>query len=230
MSVRAPGELSGIGMTSLRTRARMVERLREQGVRDLRVLEAMGTVPRHLFVDEALRHRAYEDTSLPINYGQTISQPYVVARMIEVLASGRKGPRALGKVLEIGTGCGYQAAVLASIAGEVYTVERIRQLHDRARRNLLGLKLSNLRLVHADGRAGLEQAAPFDSIIIAAASSEVPEPLLQQLGRGGRMVLPLRRGGMQDEQRLVLVERVGRGFEQSELELVRFVPLEIGKA
>jgi len=230
MSVRAPGELSGIGMTSLRTRARMVERLREQGVRDLRVLEAMGTVPRHLFVDEALRHRAYEDTALPINYGQTISQPYVVARMIEVLAAGRDGPRELGKVLEIGTGCGYQAAVLASIAREVYTVERIRQLHDRARRNLLGLKLSNLRLVHADGRAGLERAAPYDSIIVAAATYEVPEALLQQLARGGRMILPLRRGGTQDAQRLVLVERVGRGFEQSELELVRFVPLESGKA
>jgi len=230
MSVRAPGELSGIGMTSLRTRVRMVERLREQGVRDLRVLEAMGTVPRHLFVDEALRHRAYEDTALPINYGQTISQPYVVARMIEVLAAGRDGPRELGKVLEIGTGCGYQAAVLASIAREVYTVERIRQLHDRARRNLLGLKLSNLRLVHADGRAGLERAAPYDSIIVAAATYEVPEALLQQLARGGRMILPLRRGGTQDAQRLVLVERVGRGFEQSELELVRFVPLESGKA
>jgi protein-L-isoaspartate(D-aspartate) O-methyltransferase len=230
MSVRAPGEISGIGMTSLRTRARMVERLREQGVRDRRVLEAMGTVPRHLFVDEALRHRAYEDTALPINYGQTISQPYVVARMIEVLVSGRNGPRELGKVLEIGTGCGYQAAVLASIAREVYSVERIRQLHERARRNLLGLKLSNLRMVHADGRAGLKEAAPFDSIIIAAATSEVPEALLQQLARGGRMVLPLRRDGTQLEQRLVQVERVGRGFEHSEFELVRFVPLESGKA
>jgi len=230
MSVRAPGELSGIGMTSLRTRARMVERLREQGVRDERVLTAMGTVPRHLFVDEALRHRAYEDTALPINYGQTISQPYVVARMIEVLANGRKGRRELGRVLEIGTGCGYQAAVLATIAHEVYSIERIRQLHDRARRNLLGLKLSNLRLVHGDGRAGLEQAAPFDSIVLAAASSEVPEALLRQLARGGRMVLPLRRGGAQDEQRLVLVERVGHGFEETELELVRFVPLESGKA
>jgi protein-L-isoaspartate(D-aspartate) O-methyltransferase len=230
MSMRAPGELSGIGMTSLRTRARMVERLREQGLRDARVLEAMGTVPRHLFVDEALRHRAYEDTALPINYGQTISQPYVVARMIEVLAAGKTGPRDPGKVLEIGTGCGYQAAVLASIAREVYTVERIRELHDRARRNLLGLKLSNLRLVHGDGRMGLEQAAPFDSIILAAASGEVPQALLRQLARGGRMVLPLRRGGVQAEQRLVLVERVGRGFEETELELVRFVPLESGKA
>ena len=218
--------ISGIGMTSQRTRGRLIERLREQGIKDETVLAAMFEVPRHLFVDEALASRAYDDVSLPINYNQTISQPYIVARMIEVLRANAP----LGIVLEIGTGCGYQAAVLASIAGEVYTVERIRQLHDRARRNLLGLKLSNLRLVHADGRAGLEQAAPFDSIIIAAASSEVPEALLQQLARGGRMVLPLRRGGTQDEQRLVLVERVGRGFEQSELELVRFVPLEIGKA
>lgn len=230
MSVRAPGEMSGIGMTSLRTRARMVERLREQGVRDERVLTAMGTVPRHLFVDEALRHRAYEDTALPINYGQTISQPYVVARMIEILATGRKARRELGKVLEIGTGCGYQAAVLASLAREVYSIERLREMLDRARRNLLGLKLSNLRLVHGDGRTGLDQAAPFDSIIVAAASNEVPEALLQQLARGGRMVLPLRRGEAEDMQRLVLLERVGRGFEETELELVRFVPLESGKA
>jgi len=230
MSVRAPGEMSGIGMTSLRTRVRMVERLREQGVRDERVLTAMGTVPRHLFVDEALRHRAYEDTALPINYGQTISQPYVVARMIEILTTGKKARRELGKVLEIGTGCGYQAAVLATLAHEVYSIERIREMHDRARRNLLGLKLSNLRLVHGDGRAGLDQAAPFDSIIIAAASNEVPEALLQQLARGGRMVLPLRRGAAEDRQRLVLLERVGRGFEETDLELVRFVPLESGKA
>lgn len=230
MSVRAPGELSGIGMTSRRTRARMVERLREQGVRDERVLAAMSAVPRHLFVDEALRHRAYEDTALPINYGQTISQPYVVARMIEILATGKKTRRELGKVLEIGTGCGYQAAVLATLAREVYSIERIREMHDRARRNLLGLKLSNLRLVHGDGRGGLDQAAPFDSIIIAAASNEVPEALLQQLARGGRMVLPLRRGAAEDRQRLVLLERVARGFEETDLELVRFVPLESGKA
>jgi len=222
--------MSGIGMTSLRTRVRMVERLREQGVRDERVLTAMGTVPRHLFVDEALRHRAYEDTALPINYGQTISQLYVVARMIEILTTGKKARRELGKVLEIGTGCGYQAAVLATLAHEVYSIERIREMHDRARRNLLGLKLSNLRLVHGDGRAGLDQAAPFDSIIIAAASNEVPEALLQQLARGGRMVLPLRRGAAEDRQRLVLLERVGRGFEETDLELVRFVPLESGKA
>jgi len=194
------------------------------------VLTAMGTVPRHLFVDEALRHRAYEDTALPINYGQTISQPYVVARMIEILTTGKKARRELGKVLEIGTGCGYQAAVLATLAHEVYSIERIREMHDRARRNLLGLKLSNLRLVHGDGRAGLDQAAPFDSIIIAAASNEVPEALLQQLARGGRMVLPLRRGAAEDRQRLVLLERVGRGFEETDLELVRFVPLESGKA
>ena len=230
MSVRAPGELSGIGMTSRRTRARMVERLREQGVRDARVLAAMGTVPRHLFVEEALAHRAYEDTALPINFGQTISRPYVVARMIEVLATGRDGPRDPGRVLEIGTGCGYQAAVLASVAREVYSIERIRGLHDRARRNLLGLRLSNLRLVHDDGRSGLAQAAPFDSVILAAATAEVPQALLQQLAQGGRMVLPQRRGEQEDAQCLVLIERSGRGYEQTVLEQVRFVPLENGKA
>lgn len=230
MKAHGPRDAAGTGMTSQRTRLRMVERLREKGIRDERVLAAMGAVPRHLFVDEALASRAYEDTALPINYGQTISQPYVVARMIEVLASGRRGRRDLGRVLEIGTGCGYQAAVLATIATEVFSIERIRELHDRARRNLLGLKLSNLRLVHGDGRRGLEQAAPFDSIVLAAASSELPEALLRQLARGGRMVLPLRRGGTRNQQRLVLVERVGHGYEETELELVRFVPLESGKA
>ena len=209
-------------MTSERTRRRMVERLRGQGIRDARVLDAMAAVPRHLFVEEALASRAYEDTALPIGFGQTISQPYVVARMIEVLLE-----KAPGKVLEVGTGCGYQAAVLAGVFPEVYSIERIKGLHERARANLLGLRLKNLRLVHGDGYAGLEKAAPFHSIILAAAPREVPEALRRQLAPGGRMVLPLNSGGA---QRLLLVERNGRGFIESELDAVRFVPMEAGKA
>ena len=209
-------------MTSERTRRRMVERLRGQGIRDARVLEAMAAVPRHLFVEEALASRAYEDTALPIGFGQTISQPYVVARMIEVLLE-----KAPGKVLEVGTGCGYQAAVLAGVFPEVYSIERIKGLHERARANLLGLRLKSLRLVHGDGYAGLEKAAPFHSIILAAAPREVPEALRRQLAPGGRMVLPLDSGGA---QRLLLVERNGRGFIESELDAVRFVPMEAGKA
>lgn len=215
--------VTGIGMTSQRTRRRMVERLRDQGIRDERVLAAMAAVPRHLFVEEALASRAYEDTALPIGFGQTISQPYVVARMIETVLEGRSP----GKTLEVGTGCGYQAAVLAQVFPEVYSVERIKALLERARGNLLGLRLANLRLAHGDGHAGLEKAAPFQSIIVAAAARRVPEALLGQLAPGGRMVLPLESGGA---QRLVLVERNGRGFVESELDAVRFVPLEAGKA
>jgi protein-L-isoaspartate(D-aspartate) O-methyltransferase len=200
----------------------MVERLRGQGIRDERVLDAMAAVPRHLFVEEALASRAYEDTALPIGFGQTISQPYVVARMIQVLLE--KTP---GKVLEVGTGCGYQAAVLARVFPEVYSIERIKGLHERARANLLGLRLKNLRLAHGDGYAGLEKAAPFQSIILAAAPREVPEALRRQLAPGGRMVLPLNTSGV---QRLLLVERSGRGFVESELDAVRFVPMEAGKA
>jgi len=214
---------TGIGMTSPRTRARMVERLRGQGIRDERVLAAMAAVPRHLFVEEALASRAYEDTALPIGFGQTISQPYVVARMIEVLIESRIPE----KLLEVGTGCGYQAAVLAQVFPEVYSIERIKALLARARGNLLGLRLANLRLAHGDGCAGLESAAPFQSILVAAAARRVPEALLRQLAPGGRMVLPLHAGGA---QRLVLVERDGRGFVESELDAVRFVPMEVGKA
>ena len=209
-------------MTSERTRRRMVERLRGQGIRDERVLDAMAAVPRHLFVEEALASRAYEDTALPIGFGQTISQPYVVARMIQVLLE--KTP---GRVLEVGTGCGYQAAVLARVFPEVYSIERIKGLHERARANLLALRLKNLRLAHGDGYAGLEKAAPFQSIILAAAPREVPEALRRQLAASGRMVLPLNTSGV---QRLLLVERSGRGFVESELDAVRFVPMEAGKA
>ena len=225
-SMRAAGRsVAGIGMTSQRTRARMVERLREQGIADARVLEAMAAVPRHLFVEEALASRAYEDTALPIGFGQTISQPFVVARMIEVLMQGRD----LGKVLEVGTGCGYQAAVLAQLATEVYSVERIRELQERARANLRELRLRNLRLAYADGASGIEKAAPFDSIIVAAAAPEMPQALLQQLARGGKMILPLREGRA-DAQRLVLVERSRLGLTETALDPVRFVPLRPGKA
>ena len=217
--------VAGIGMTSLRTRARMVERLREQGIADGRVLEAMAGVPLHLFVEEALASRAYEDTALPIGFGQTISRPYVVARMIEVLLQQREP----GKVLEVGTGCGYQAAVLAGVAAEVYSIERIRELLERARANLRELRLKNLRLAHGDGAAGLEKAAPFDSIILAAAAVELPQALLRQLAPGGRMILPLRDGAA-GAQRLILVERGARGYTETALDPVRFVPLRAGKA
>jgi protein-L-isoaspartate(D-aspartate) O-methyltransferase len=215
--------VSGVGMTSQRTRGRMVERLRGQGIRDERVLAAMAAVPRHLFVEEALASRAYEDTALPIGFGQTISQPYAVARMIQAVL--RDGPP--GKALEVGTGCGYQAAVAAQVFAEVYSVERIKGLLERARANLLGLRLSNLRLAHGDGHAGLEKAAPFQAIIVAAAARSVPQALLAQLAPGGRMVLPLDSG---PAQKLLLVERNGRGFIESELDEVRFVPMKAGKA
>ncbi|HEX5476272.1 MAG TPA: protein-L-isoaspartate(D-aspartate) O-methyltransferase [Burkholderiales bacterium] len=217
---------SGIGMTSQRTRARMVERLREQGIRDERVLDALAEVPRHLFVEEALASRAYEDTALPIGFSQTISQPYVVARMIEQLIRGVATP---GKVLEIGTGCGYQAAVLARLFREVYSIERIKGLHERARANLLGLRLSNLRLVHGDGHTGLAKAAPFQAIVVAAAAREVPAALLGQLAPGGRMILPLGES-RREAQRLVLLERSGRAIVETGLDPVRFVPLQSGKA
>lgn len=224
MNARRPRDSAGIGMTSQRTRLRMLERLREKGIRDERVLAAMSAVPRHLFVDEALASRAYEDTALPIGFSQTISQPYVVARMIESLIGDNGMP---ARVLEVGTGCGYQAAVLAQLAREVYSVERIRALLERARANLRALRLSNLRLSHGDGTLGLEPAAPFDAIIVAAAARAVPPALLQQLARGGRMVLPLKSKG--GAQRLAVYERGARAITQTTLDEVLFVPLETGK-
>jgi protein-L-isoaspartate(D-aspartate) O-methyltransferase len=214
---------AGIGMTSQRTRTRMVERLRGSGITDERVLGAMAAVPRHLFVEEALASRAYEDTALPIGFAQTISRPFVVARMIELAIAARE-PK---NVLEVGTGCGYQAAVLAHIFPEVYSIERLKVLLERARANLLGFRLTNLRLAHGDGYAGLDKAAPFQCIIVAAAARRLPEALLRQLAPGGRMILPLHEGA---GQRLVLIERSGRGFIESELDPVRFVPMEMGKA
>jgi protein-L-isoaspartate(D-aspartate) O-methyltransferase len=210
--------LQGIGMTSQRTRARMIERLREQGIRDDRVLTAMATVPRHVFVGPALAQRAYEDTALPLILGQTISQPYVVARMIELLLAGRAG---LGKTLEVGAGCGYQAAVLGTLSRQVFAVERLAPLLAQARDNLRLAKLSHVRLKHADGMAGLPEAAPFDTIIVAAAASAVPRALLDQLAPGGRLMLPL---GTHD-QILSLFERTEQGFVETRFDPVRFVPL-----
>jgi protein-L-isoaspartate(D-aspartate) O-methyltransferase len=199
----------------------MVERLREQGIRDERILAAMGFVPRHLFVDEALATRAYEDTALPIGFEQTISQPYVVARMIETLQAGRE----LGRVLEVGTGCGYQAAVLAQLSKDVFSIERIAGLLERARGNLRALRLSNLRLTHGDGYLGLPAAAPFDSIIVAAAAPSLPLVLIEQLSPGGRMILPI---GLV-EQSLCLIDRNATGYSETWLDPVRFVPLRAGK-
>ena len=227
MKAHGPRDAAGTGMTSQRTRLRMVERLREKGIRDERVLAAMGAVPRHLFVDEALASRAYEDTALPIGFSQTISQPYVVARMIESLIGDNGVP---ARVLEVGTGCGYQAAVLAQLAREVYSMERVRALLERARANLRGLRLSNLRLTHGDGNLGLQEAAPFDAIIVAAAARAVPQVLLQQLAPGGRMVLPLKPPqAPHGTQRLALLERKARGISETTLDEVLFVPLETGK-
>jgi protein-L-isoaspartate(D-aspartate) O-methyltransferase len=214
--------LNGIGMTSQRTRARLIERLREQGIKDETVLAAMFEVPRHLFVDEALASRAYDDVSLPINYNQTISQPYIVARMIEML----RADSTLDRVLEIGTGCGYQAAVLAQVAREVYTVERIKPLYERARKHLSDLKIRNVSVRYADGSTGLPEKAPFDGIIMAAAAPALSTALREQLAVGGRMVLPV---GTQ-EQWLYLIERDARGFRETQLEPVKFVPLLMGKA
>ncbi len=213
--------ISGIGMTSQRTKQRMVDRLREQGIKDETVLAAMFAVPRHLFVDEALASRAYDDVSLPINFSQTISQPYIVARMIEILRNGAP----MGRVLEIGTGCGYQAAVLSHLASEVYSMERIAPLHERAKKQLRELKMRNVTLRYADGCAGLPEAAPFDGIIMAAAAPTLLPALREQLKVGGRMVLPV---GMQ-EQSLYLIERDAKGFRETKLESVKFVPLLMGK-
>jgi protein-L-isoaspartate(D-aspartate) O-methyltransferase len=212
--------LQGIGMTSQRTRARMIERLRAEGIRDERVLTAMAAVPRHVFIEPAVAHQAYDDLALPIGFGQTISQPYVVARMIELLLAGRDS---LGKTLEIGAGCGYQAAVLATLTREVYAVERIAPLLAKARENLRQAHVTNVRMKHADGMGGLPEAAPFDTIIVAAAGPAVPQALLDQLAPGGRMMLPL--GGMDQVQVLCLCERGEQGITQTRFDGVRFVPL-----
>ena len=221
-------KLTGIGMTSARTRDRLIARLREQGIANPQVLERIRSVPRHVFMDEALASRAYEDTALPIGHGQTISQPYIVARMTEALLEGG-APR---KVLEIGTGCGCQTAVLAQLAREVYTVERIGALVAKARRNLQSLKLANVRLKHGDGSHDLNETLAVDAIVVTAGSNEVPTPLLRYLKPGGRMVLPLAQHGGDGDgvQRLTVIDVTTTGLREQTLDAVRFVPLLPGLA
>ena len=218
----------GIGMTSTRTRARMIERLREQGIRDEVVLAAMNAVPRHIFVDEALAIRAYEDTPLPIGSGQTISQPWVVARMTELARNGRD----LDSVLEIGTGCGYQTAVLAHVAKTVYTVERIAALVAKARRNLQSLRVTNVRLKHGDGSAELGEPLEVDAILVTAGATHVPATLARYLKPGGRIVIPLASREDHDRgvQRLTVLEVAGGTLREQTFDAVRFVPLLPGRA
>ena len=221
-------KFNGIGMTSTRTRTRMVERLREQGIRDEAVLASMGAVPRHIFVEEALAIRAYEDSPLPIGSGQTISQPFVVARMTELLRAGKP----LGRVLEIGTGCGYQTAILAHVAEEVYTVERVASLVAKARKNLRALKVNNVRIKHGDGSTDLREALEVDGILVTAAATQVPTALLAHLKTGGRMVLPLARRdeGSRGVQLLTVIEKTPGGTREQTFDAVRFVPLLPGLA
>ena len=208
-------------MTSLRTRDRLLGRLRDQGIDSMAVLDVMRSIPRHIFLDEALSHRAYEDVALPIGHNQTISQPYIVARMTEVISTNHR----LGRVLEIGTGCGYQTAVLARLASKVITIERIRPLLDRARQKLRSLELRNIVFRHGDGSAGWPERGPYDAIITTAAPQQVPQCLLDQLADGGRMVIPVGSEGMQE---LRLIQRQGDMFKETMLERVRFVPLLTG--
>jgi len=215
--------LSGIGMTSMRTRDRLVQRLREQGIANLAVLERIRNVPRHIFVDEALGSRAYEDTALPIGFGQTISQPYIVARMTEALLEGG----AAETVLEVGTGCGYQTAVLAPLVTHLYTIERIEPLLSRARERLKELGVRNVRFRHGDGSLGWKSHAPYDGILVAAAPLTVPDALLQQLKIGGRLVVPI---GPEGEQQLVRLTRREQRLEREPLGPVAFVPLLGGTA
>ena len=215
-------DLSGIGMTSQRTRNRLIDRLRVQGIEDERLLDVIGALPRHLFVDEALAHRAYEDTALPIGFNQTISQPYIVARMTELLLC--KG--SISSVLEIGTGSGYQACVLAKLIDRVYTVERISGMLERAALKFEMLGLRNIHSYHSDGLTGLTQYGPFDGIILTASPTHIPEVLVEQLVVGGRMVLPLSTEDLQD---LVVVTRTNADFEVEVVERVNFVPLVSGK-
>jgi protein-L-isoaspartate(D-aspartate) O-methyltransferase len=210
--------LEGIGMTSRRTRERMVARIREQGVKNQAVLDVMLATPRHIFVEEAFASRAYDDMPLPIGFNQTISQPYIVARMTELLLE--RGP--LNKVMEIGTGSGYQTAILCQLAKLVYTVERIYPLQQRARRCLQDLHMRNVRMKHSDGTWGWEDYAPYDGILVTAAPSEIPQALLDQLRPGGVMVLPIGDGR---DQMLQRITRAESGFEVEELEPVVFVPL-----
>lgn len=215
--------IQGVGMTSQRTRTRLVERLQEQGIKNLEVLELMSKTPRHAFLDEALSHRAYEDTALPIGYGQTLSQPYIVARMTELLL---QHSASLAKVLEVGTGSGYQTAILSQVAEKVWSVERIQPLQEKARQRLQSLKAYNVQLRLADGSFGLSSQAPFDAILSAAAPAKIPVELKQQLAPDGVLIIPV--GDQQQD--LVLVKRVGDSdeFQEVKVEPVKFVPLLSG--
>jgi len=209
-------QIEGIGMTSRRTRMRLVQRLRESGIESERVLEVIGQIPRHIFLDEALSHRAYEDTALPIGYSQTLSQPYIVARMTELLLAHEPA-----RVLELGTGSGYQTSVLSQLFEEVYSVERIRPLQERARDRLRQLNIRNVMLKHADGGMGWPDRGPFDGIIVTAAPADVSKELLDQLADGGVLIAPVG----EHDQVLVEIVRTGESFERRELEPVKFVPL-----
>lgn len=210
----------GIGMTSLRTRERLVQRLIDQGIQRIDVLDVMRTTPRHLFMDQALSHRAYEDVALPIGFNQTISQPYIVARMTEVIMSSAAGENA--RVLEIGTGCGYQTTVLAQLVQYVYSIERIAPLLEKARSRIRDLDLTNVSLKIADGNFGWPQHAPFDGIITTAAAHAVPKSLLDQLAEGGVMVIPV---GDDNLQQLQVYRKLDGNIERETLDTVRFVPL-----
>ena len=215
--------LQGIGMTSLRTRERMIKRLSEQGIHNKKILEIMRDTPRHIFMDEALASRAYEDTALPIGYNQTISQPYIVAKMTELLL-GSSGH--LGKVLEIGTGCGYQTAILAQLVDRVYSIERILPLQRKAKGHIWDLRLKNISFLYGDGNLGWPDYAPFDGILASAAPSEIPPQLLEQLAIGGVMVIPIGESGQQILQRVM---RTASGYEIEKREAVTFVPFLSGK-
>jgi protein-L-isoaspartate(D-aspartate) O-methyltransferase len=212
----------GIGMTSRRTRERLVERLRSEGIRDPRILESIRAVPRHIFVDEALASRAYEDTALPIGAGQTISQPFVVARMTEALVAGG----VLDRVLEIGAGCGYQTAILSRFAAKVYSIERLETLLNQARERMHALAIHNVRMRHGDGNEGWPEYAPFDGILVTAAPPSIPQALIDQLAEGGRLVIPVGDTGAQD---LKLVTKIDGEITERVLEKVAFVPMVSGK-
>lgn len=216
------------GLDSSAVRMNMVQKLAGQGVTDRMVLSALGAIERHRFVDSALVNQAYEDTSLPIGLGQTISKPGVVSRMIELLRHGAQGK--LGRVLEIGTGCGYQAALLSLVATEVYSIERLRGLHDKARENLRHLRLANLHLLFGDGMAGYAKGAPYAGIIAAAGGEAVPQAWVDQLAMGGRLVAPVVSGVGRNQQALLVLDRTPQGIRQTVLETVHFVPLKSGVA
>ena len=218
---------AGLGMDSQAVRARMVQKLAAQGISDERVLTAMGQVERHRFVDTALANQAYEDTSLPIGLGQTISKPSVVARMLELIQHGSKGADGrLGRVLEVGTGCGYQAAVASHLTTEVYSIERLRGLHDKARENLRTLRLANVHLLFGDGMLGFPKGAPYAAIVAAAGGEAIPQAWVDQLAMGGRLVAPLQAAN--GTQALVVVDKTPQGIRQTVLEAVNFVPLKSG--